>query len=190
VDTPDKAQFLLQIRDCALDLGRYGVDALGPLYDLTATRLVRYALTLTRNQDDAEDALQAAMVRIALRPRALAGAMQPWAYFLRIVRNEALNITRRKRPAQLLEAWLAADGAEALPGEEWELKQTVQGALRKLPPAQCEVVVLKVWEEMTFAEIAQVLGESPNTVASRYRYALEKLTGHLQPLCDEVLYDR
>ena len=190
MDTYEKAQFLTQIRRCAQDLGRLGVIALGPLYDLTATRLVRYAVALTRNQDDAEDALQAAMVRIALKPRALAGARQPWAYFLRVVRNEALNITRRKRPSQLLEAWVESGENGSPLFDESELKHSVQAALRKLPPAQSEVVVLKVWEEMTFAEIAQVLGESPNTVASRYRYALEKLTGHLQPLCDEVLYDR
>jgi RNA polymerase sigma-70 factor (ECF subfamily) len=58
--------------------------------------------------------------------------------------------------------------------------------LQKLPPAQSEVVVLKIWEGMTFAEIGEVLGESPNTAASRYRYALQKLTHFLQPLADEV----
>ena len=42
---------------------------------------------------------------------------------------------------------------------------------------------------MTFAEIAEVLGESPNTAASRYRYALQKLTQYLQPLADEVRSD-
>jgi len=47
-------------------------------------------------------------------------------------------------------------------------------------------VVLKIWEGMTFAEIAHVLGESPNTAASRYRYALQKLSQYLQPLAEEV----
>ena len=49
-------------------------------------------------------------------------------------------------------------------------------AVRRLPPAQGEVVVLRIWEDMTFLEIATVLDQSPNTVASRFRYALEKLT--------------
>jgi RNA polymerase sigma-70 factor (ECF subfamily) len=44
-----------------------------------------------------------------------------------------------------------------------------------LPVDQREVVVLKVYQNMTFKEIARVTGASQNTAASRYRYALAKL---------------
>jgi RNA polymerase sigma-70 factor, ECF subfamily len=71
----------------------------------------------------------------------------------------------------------------AEPGEE-ELHTYVRRALSKLPPTQAEVVVLKIWEEMTFAEIGEVLGQSPNTAASRYRYALQKLSQHLHTLAE------
>ena len=47
--------------------------------------------------------------------------------------------------------------------------------VRQLPPEQADVVALKVWHDLTFAEIAVLLAVSPNTAASRYRYALEKL---------------
>ncbi len=53
-------------------------------------------------------------------------------------------------------------------------------AMRTLPAEQSEVVVLKIWEEMTFAEIAEVLSVPPATAASRYRYALEKLAAQLR----------
>lgn len=49
-----------------------------------------------------------------------------------------------------------------------------------LPVEQREVIALKVWEEMTFAQIAAIVKASPNTVASRYRYGIEKLRGWLQ----------
>jgi RNA polymerase sigma-70 factor (ECF subfamily) len=49
-----------------------------------------------------------------------------------------------------------------------------------LPSEQSEVVILKHWEDLTFAEIAEVLGISQNTVASRYRYAMEKLQRALE----------
>lgn len=39
---------------------------------------------------------------------------------------------------------------------------------------------------MTFAEIGEVLGQSPNTAASRYRYALQKLSQHLHAVVEEV----
>ena len=53
-------------------LAELGVNSLGGLYDLTSRRLVRYAVTLTRNQHDAEDAVQAVLVRVADRPIVIA----------------------------------------------------------------------------------------------------------------------
>jgi RNA polymerase sigma-70 factor (ECF subfamily) len=51
----------------------------------------------------------------------------------------------------------------------------VTSAVAALPPTQREVIALKIDGGLTFAEIASVLGTSINTVASRYRYALEKI---------------
>src|SRR4249919_3599126 len=93
----EEAHFPVRVRRCAIALAQEGVAALAHLFDLVAPRSVRYAQSLTRNQHDAEDALQAAFVRVALYPRALAEANHPWAYMLRIVRNEALKIVQRKR---------------------------------------------------------------------------------------------
>ena len=56
-----KQDFSNRVRRCALDIAQHGVAALGGLYDLTADRLVRYTYVITRNREDAEDAMQAAM---------------------------------------------------------------------------------------------------------------------------------
>jgi len=169
-------------------MASHGICALGALYDLTAQRLVRYALTTTRSQHDTEDAVQAALVRIGLRPRLLATARYPWPYLLKMVRNESLGIVRRRRRSQLLASVsdLKIEKGQAV---DSELEQQVTRALRKLPPPQAEVVALKIWENMTFAEIGRVLGKSPNTVASRYQYAIEKLARHLQPAVREVTHE-
>lgn len=180
----EESHFPARVKNCALELARCGVGALAGLFDVVAPRAVRFALALTRNQHDAEDALQAAFVRLALYPRALTDADHPWAYLLKIVRNEALKITQKRRSDEWLspvtEAWAEDESLDA------DARLLVQQSLAKLPPNQSEVVVLKIWEEMTFAEIAEVLGESPNTAASRYRYALQKLTQYLAPLAEEV----
>ena len=60
----------------------------------------------------------------------------------------------------------------------------MQAALQKLPPEQREVIVLKIWGEFTFAEIANSLNESPNTVASRYRLGIASLKRHLSSFND------
>jgi RNA polymerase sigma-70 factor (ECF subfamily) len=180
----EEVHFPARVRNCAAVLAREGISALAELFDLVAPRSVRYAQSLTRNQHDAEDALQAAFVRVALYPRALAEANHPWAYMLRIVRNEALKIVQRKRADKHQSA--GDEGWTEYVSIDFEAQQLVQQSLEKLPSSQSEVVVLKIWEGMTFAEIAHVLGESPNTAASRYRYALQKLSQYLQPLAEEV----
>jgi RNA polymerase sigma-70 factor, ECF subfamily len=184
VDTGEQGDFAEQVRRCAHDLARQGVPGLGGVYDVTASRLIRYATTLTRHRDDAEDALQAALVRIALRPRVLAETRSPWAYLLKIIRNEVFNIIRRRKPMRPLTETSCSWSDCLSPEGDEETHRLVRLALAKLPPAQAEVVVLKIWEEMTFAEIGEVLGQSPNTAASRYRYALHKLSQHLQTLAE------
>lgn len=53
--------------------------------------------------------------------------------------------------------------------------ETIKQALDKISPKYAEVITLKIWGEQTFAQIAEQLGDSQNTVASRYRYGLENL---------------
>ena len=180
----------MQVSQLCTQLAQGDESALERLFDLTAARLMRYAEMLSGRREDAEDALQVAMIKLAQHPERLAGADQPWAYFVRMVRNETLKLgeSRRSRSKllELLRSWASKPKFWFLPDDDW--REQVQAAVKRLPPEQAEVVVLKIWEEMTFAEIAEVLGESLNTTASRYRYALEKLSRSLQPLAEEVLH--
>jgi RNA polymerase sigma-70 factor (ECF subfamily) len=172
--------FTQRVQACSDRLSVSGVDALGALFDLTSHRLVRLAVTLTRNQHDAEDCVQTALVRVAREPGLLSSVDCPWGYLLRMVRNEALLAGRRKR--RVLTPGNLSDLVTFRRVDELEREEThreVWSALRTLPPEQAEVVVLKIWEEMTFAQIGQILDISPNTVASRYQYAIAKLTRRL-----------
>jgi RNA polymerase sigma-70 factor (ECF subfamily) len=98
-----------------------------------------------------------------------------------MVRNEALVIVRRKK-----RIWVSGNLSDLLTRrrvDEVELEEThraVWTALRTLPAEHSEVIVLKIWEDLTFARIGEVLEVSPSTVASRYRYAMEKLAGQLR----------
>lgn len=169
-----------RVRESAVRICESGPAALAGLYDLTSQRLVRYSLSLTRHQHDAEDAVQAALVRVADRPRLLARSEHPWPYLVRMVRNESLLILRRRgrtSSADLSDLVTRVSVDEA----EWaETYRAVWRGIRSLPVEQGEVVVLKIWESMTFAEIGDVLGVPSSTAASRYRYAMEKLSHALE----------
>ena len=173
-------EFACRVRECTDRLAAMGVDALGVLFDLTGQRLVRFAAALTRHQQDAEDAVQAALTRLAGQPQRLKGLARPWSYMLRMVRNEVLANVRRQQHQRA--AGSLADLVTLCPVDEAEREEShraVWAALRTLPSDQAEVVVLKIWEEMTFAEIGEVLELSPHTAASRYQYAMTKLTARL-----------
>ncbi|MEZ6149916.1 MAG: sigma-70 family RNA polymerase sigma factor [Pirellulaceae bacterium] len=174
--------FTTQVQQCADRLSELGVAALSGLFDLTSTRLVRLAVTITRNQHDAEDAVQSVLARVASAPRLLSRADEPWHYLLRMVRNESLVILRRRRRTLTLVGLtdlLTRTSVDQ--AEQEESFRAVWLALRRLPVRQSEVVVLKVWEGLTFAQIGDVLAVSPATATSRYRYALEKLSVLLAP---------
>jgi RNA polymerase sigma-70 factor (ECF subfamily) len=183
VEPTNQAEFLRAFETHVAQLVKHPERALSALFDLSAARLVRFAMTITRNQMDAEDALQGAFARIAKRPKLLARADTPWPYLIRTVRNESLRVLQKKRMSGLGDLDVGSQQASAVSELiQEETNAQVRRVLEGLPTSQYEVVILKHWEELTFAEIAEVLGKSQNTVASRYRYAMEKLQRNLEPL--------
>lgn len=178
---PERATYSERVRDCAECIAESGMAGLSGLFDLTAARLVRFAITITRNQHDAEDAVQTALVRVAGDCRLLQRADYPWPYLLRMVRNESLVILRKRRRWSFIDNitdLLTRRAVDEL--EQEDTHGAIWLALRNLPTEQSEVVVLKIWEELTFAQIADVLAVPSATAASRYRYALAKLAAQLQ----------
>ncbi len=174
----------------AIRIAESGPAALSGLFDLTSQRLLRYAVTITRNQHDAEDVIQAVLVQIAGQPKLLAKSDQPWHYLLRMVRNKSLLVIRsRKRVSMVTSLCDLITRRTVDELEQEETHREVWKALRRLPADQSEVIVLKIWEELTFAQIASVLEVSPSTAASRYRYAMEKLSRYLEPRSCEVTHE-
>ena len=152
-------------------------ERIGRLYDRFAGGLYRYALMILAEPAGAADAVQ--QVFVALLGGAGSAIDDEERYLRRAVRNACYSALRQRRPnvlsasdAPLLEA-VAADRDR--PDERIAIEQ----AMRALPAEQREVIHLKVFEGWTFQEIANVSGESINTVASRYRYAIDKMREQL-----------
>jgi RNA polymerase sigma-70 factor (ECF subfamily) len=150
--------------------------AIGLLWDRYAEDLLAYLQAILCSLHDAEDVLQTVFVRIVRKRHRLMAARCLDAYVYRITRNEALRLIghrKRNRAAKpVKESWLLVPESS---GEPNDLAEQLQTALGHLPQPQREVIVMKVYRQKTFLEIAQLLGLSQNTVASRYRYGMEKL---------------
>ena len=164
-----------------------GEDVLERIYDDHAGPMFRYAMSLLGSSDDAEDAVQDVFVRIAREQKRLARILDVRAYLLTAVRNAGWSKLRtRRRRGEVddrlsLDIGLMPDTCESIsPAESLALRESFS----RLPVEQREVVTLKVYDGMTFKEIARLTGVSINTVASRYRYAMDRLRQGLEEDCD------
>jgi RNA polymerase sigma-70 factor, ECF subfamily len=137
--------------------------------------LYRHALMILADTSLAEDAVQQAFTRLLARGR-VDDVASVRAFLRVVVRNEAYRLLAQRRPTEPLERAEAhlldpvADATERLE-EHVQLEQ----AMRQLSPEQREIVHLKVYDQLTFAQIAELLGIPLNTAASRYRYATARL---------------
>ncbi|MBI5691918.1 MAG: sigma-70 family RNA polymerase sigma factor [Verrucomicrobia bacterium] len=158
-------------------------DAWKSWFQLYGPKLLLCARQWTRSAADAEDVLQEAFVRYWKHQRHLPG--DPMALLVTSVRRAAFDLGRREGRRSAREARTVDDGGDhspffaPLPGEEDERRAALEGALRRLPAEQREVMVLKIWGELTFEQIATELEIPANTAASRYRYALIALRREL-----------
>lgn len=162
-------------------------------FDQVAPKLLLYAVQLCPTRADAEDVVQMAFVRWWRRfPEGNAEHIPLlYAAVRTIALDQRRSDTRRARREAVSEVALPMGDAPVFdpPPEQRETAAIVQEALQTLQEDQREVVSLKLWGGLTFAEIAETLGESINTVSGRYRYALQALQKRLAPRRDELVME-
>jgi RNA polymerase sigma-70 factor (ECF subfamily) len=155
-----------------------------------APALFRFLLRLTGHEADTRDLMQDIFVRLARSPETLEGVTAPRSYLFRMANRLVIDLYRRDQSRRMTADLAAREMPAAILPERladetaWR-RETVAAGLAALPLEQKAVVALKIWEEMTFAEIAIALDIPPNTAASRYRYALDKLREALRPLHED-----
>ena len=160
------------------------------LYDEHAQALFAFLINLTRNEADTRDLLQELFVKLAQQPDLLRGIRNERAFLIRLAHNAAIDLMRRgctrDRTREQFVIELASPFARTDDPDERAFRAALAEALGELPPEQRAVVHLKLWEEMTFEQIAAGLDIPQNTAASRYRYGLDKLRERLRPFYEET----
>ena len=143
-----------------------------------APGLVLFARQFVRSAADAEDIVQEAFVRFWRKQHPIENR----ALLFATVRSISLDLLRRDARRARREADAIADSEPAAAPQFDSISESQQQlaiAVDRLPAEQREVLVMKIWNELTFADIASVLSISQNTAASRYRYALAALKKNL-----------
>ena len=149
------------------------------LYNDHAPTLLKYLRQFTRNEADALDLFQDLFLKLARHPELLTGIRSERAFFLHLARNLAFDLARRRKTEEKYFAQFFAEAAVNTPTrmnpDAPLFHHALKKALGELPADQRTVLELKLWNSLTFKEIAAILAAPRNTVASQYRYAVKKL---------------
>lgn len=147
--------------------------------NLFLDRLVRIAFHRLGSMEEAEDVVQDIFVKAYADRVKLRRVRRVGPYLYRMVANACIERRRGRRVLSLEEL-----GPEDLPDRQSEVQeqmaaaefiQRIEQLLRRLPERQAEVIRLKVLDQFTFAEIAEIVGCGLPTVKSRLYYGLQKL---------------
>lgn len=156
------------------------------LYDRHHQALYRYALSLLRHPQDAQDALQNAMIKAlkALSAGTVVSNLRAWLF--QITHNEAMSLTRRARPTvELGEAVHVTTGGDEHADEVRQLLADV----RELPEQQRAALLLREIRGLDYDEISTVLATSPGNARQsvfKARAALVELERGREMGCGEV----
>ena len=136
------------------------------------------AIQLLGNTDDAADAVHDAFAKVLARPESFdrnKGALKPW--FLRVVRNRCIDLLRRRpgnEPGSIEQGKNEPIDPGPVPDQQLEIQerdQQLADALARLSVDQRQIVVLRDYLDLSYAEIADVLGIASGTVMSRLHRA-------------------
>lgn len=163
-----------------IDRARGGGEPLERLITALWPEAYRVARTILRDAGHAEDAAQEACARIAASLTELreSGAFRSWSY--RIVVNEALAATRKRRPAVGLDAAAEAAAVDVDPSEALDLWD----ALGALSPLRRAAIVLRYHCGFSSREIAAAMGVAAPTVRFHLTAARRELRRALAPRLD------
>ncbi|HXF49154.1 MAG TPA: sigma-70 family RNA polymerase sigma factor [Verrucomicrobiae bacterium] len=158
--------------------------AFAQLVRLYQKRVYAVAFRMVRDEEEAKDLTQEVFVKMykALNDYRGEASVFTWAY--RATVNLSINHLRRKK----IISWVPLLEAEEKPVEPKEglgdlestrLKQAIAEAVKKLPPKQRAIFILRHYDELGNEEIAQIVGKSVGAVKANYFQALQKMKKYL-----------
>jgi len=156
-----------------------GAELLGQLLDQHGPALALYASQWTCAADDC---VQEALVELA-RQAKVPENLRAWLF--RVVKHRALNAARgerrrQKREDQAVQSRFAVQHSATMNPLD---ALVVSESLASLESVEREVIVMRIWGGLTFAEIATTLNSSTSHVHRQYQQALESLRQKLEPPC-------
>lgn len=154
-------------------------EALGSIVSKYYDEIYRFCLYLTGQETDSYDITQEVFLKLirsidSFQNKNLKG------YLLIIARNLCFDYFRRRKRMIGTESILETENVRNCDKKEEQTDNVedrlfFQDALIKIPEEQREVIILRIYEELKFAEIAKMLGCNISTIKSRYHLGIKRL---------------
>jgi RNA polymerase sigma-70 factor, ECF subfamily len=157
------------------------VEAFEPLVLRYQRVLFNAAWRMLGDREEAKDVVQGAFVKAWEKLGTFDRRYRFFSWMYRIVVNESLNARGRRPPFQPLESDVAATGGPEAELQERERTDCVQAALLRLTNDDRQVIVLRHFADLSYAEIGDTLGLPEKTVKSRLHEARQRLGRALPP---------
>jgi RNA polymerase sigma-70 factor (ECF subfamily) len=151
------------------------VEAFEPLVLRYQRPLFNVAWRMLGDREEARDVVQGAFVKAWEKLGTFDPRYRFFSWIYRIVVNESLNARWRRPTLQPLETDLPSPGGPAEAVRERELTDCVQKALRRLSGDDRQVIALRHFADLSYAEIGEALGLPEKTVKSRLHEARQRL---------------
>ena len=169
-----------------LQLKTGDTNAFSELYEHYRPRVYRFAFKLLRDRDQAEDIVQETFLKAQKSIHTLDQSYSLVSWLFAITRNEVYSQIRRTRSngqVDVDDVWDSETPLDELIGAE--TVEIVQNMIAQLKPDYKEVILLREYERMSYAEIASVTQNTESAVKARLFKARKALVKKLKPYFGE-----
>jgi RNA polymerase sigma factor (sigma-70 family) len=148
------------------------------LYDLYAEKIYRFIYLKTHHKETAEDIMSVVFIKTLENISSYdmkKAKFSTWLY--RIAGNTVIDHYRAARPsANIEDAWDISDGIDIARDADMKLRlATVQKHMQKLAPKQRDIIMMRIWQDMSYEEIAEIMGSSTDAARMLFSRAMREL---------------
>lgn len=157
-------------------------EAFCQLYEKTSNVIFSYALSLLRNREDAEDAMQETFLKIRSAAHLYRPMDKPMAWIFTIARNVCLMKFRKQKHYSSVSVDELREIPDCSDIQDREDRIVLETAFQILTKEECQIIVLHAVSGMKHREISELLHLPLSTVLSRYNRSIKKLRRQLEGL--------
>lgn len=159
-----------ELENLIADIANGDREALSEIYERLGRMIFSIAVGITERKADAEDALQETMIDIVKSAENYKPGTNPKAWILTIARHNAMDMVRKRRDH------LPIDCPEAMGiAVDDDLPPDVSDLLSKLNDEERQLIILRIYGELSYIEIGKIMNVSVFAVQKRYQRVLKKL---------------